>query len=194
MPTDNSSLGKTAVAAEPFMAQVFIGRNPALEGRRWRSSASFTSSASWRSSEIRYGGKIAGGKWFYVSSLSCTDADLQGHADARAGGEIFPDLRDPAMDTALALVHSRFSAPTRFRAGTAAHPYRYIAHNGEINTLRGNINWMHARAGECSSPTLFGDDIKKILPVINTDGSDSAHVRQLPGTARAWRAARCRTR
>ena len=77
------------------------------------------------------------------------------------------------METALALVHSRFSTNT-FPSWDRAHPYRYLAHNGEINTLRGNINWMHARAGAVRVATLFGDDIKKILPVINPNGSDSA--------------------
>ena len=76
------------------------------------------------------------------------------------------------METALALVHSRFSTNT-FPSWERAHPYRYMAHNGEINTLRGNINWMHARQAMFESD-LFGDDIKKILPIINTDGSDSA--------------------
>jgi glutamate synthase (ferredoxin) len=76
------------------------------------------------------------------------------------------------MDTALALVHSRFSTNT-FPSWARSHPYRYMAHNGEINTLRGNINWMHARQAMFESE-LFGDDIKKILPIINTDGSDSA--------------------
>ena len=76
------------------------------------------------------------------------------------------------METALALVHSRFSTNT-FPSWNRAHPYRYMAHNGEINTLRGNINWMHARQALFES-NLFGDDIKKILPIICTDGSDSA--------------------
>ncbi len=76
------------------------------------------------------------------------------------------------MESALALVHSRFSTNT-FPSWDRAHPYRYIAHNGEINTLRGNINWMHARQAMFQSD-LFGDDLKKLLPVINTDGSDSA--------------------
>ena len=76
------------------------------------------------------------------------------------------------METALALVHSRFSTNT-FPSWDRAHPYRYIAHNGEINTLRGNINWMHAREALFASE-LFGEDIKKILPIINPHGSDSA--------------------
>jgi len=86
--------------------------------------------------------------------------------------QYYPDLTHPAMETALALVHSRFSTNT-FPSWARSHPYRYMAHNGEINTLRGNINWMHARLAMFESE-LFGEDIKKILPVINTDGSDSA--------------------
>ena len=84
----------------------------------------------------------------------------------------YPDLRDPDMDTALALVHSRFSTNT-FPSWERSHPYRYIAHNGEINTLRGNINWMKARESLLQSD-LFGADLKKIFPIVNTNGSDSA--------------------
>ena len=88
-----------------------------------------------------------------LSELFASDDRLQRHADARAGRmNIIPTWRDPAMETALALVHSRFSTNT-FPSWDRGHPYRYIAHNGEINTLRGNINWMHARAGACSSPS-----------------------------------------
>src|SRR5258708_20465356 len=83
----------------------------------------------------------------------------------------FPDLRDDAMESALAMVHSRFSTNT-FPNWARAHPYRYLAHNGEINTLRGNINWMHARESMLASD-LFGEDIRKILPVIDLGGSDS---------------------
>ena len=84
----------------------------------------------------------------------------------------YADLRDPAVVTAMALVHSRFSTNT-FPSWDRAHPNRYIAHNGEINTLRGNVNWMKAAQANFKS-TVFGDDIKKVIPVINTDGSDSA--------------------
>jgi glutamate synthase (ferredoxin) len=86
-------------------------------------------------------------------------------------GDYFPDLHDPDFQSALGLVHSRFSTNT-FPSWERAHPYRYIAHNGEINTLRGNINWMHARQSMFASP-LFGEDIKRIQPVINIEGSDS---------------------
>ena len=84
----------------------------------------------------------------------------------------FPDLRDPAVESALAIVHSRFSTNT-FPSWARAHPYRTIAHNGEINTLRGNVNWMSARESQLASP-LFGDDIDRIRPVIDQTGSDSA--------------------
>src|SRR5437867_6187334 len=84
----------------------------------------------------------------------------------------YPEIHDPAMETALAMVHSRFSTNT-FPSWSRAHPYRYLCHNGEINTLRGNINWMHARQNMFRSEH-FGDDIRKVLPVIDPNGSDSA--------------------
>jgi glutamate synthase (ferredoxin) len=86
--------------------------------------------------------------------------------------DFFPELNDPAMESAIGLVHSRFSTNT-FPSWDRAHPYRFVAHNGEINTLRGNVNWMNARQALCSSG-VWGDDIKKLMPVINQDGSDSA--------------------
>ena len=85
---------------------------------------------------------------------------------------MFPDLSDPDFDSALALVHQRFSTNT-FPSWPLAHPYRYVAHNGEINTLRGNINWMKAREGLLKS-SVFGDDLQKVLPVITPGGSDTA--------------------
>jgi glutamate synthase (ferredoxin) len=171
IPTDNSSLGKTAQASEPFMMQVFIGRNPAI-----KDSAAFERKLyvirKVAEQRIRYGKKIEGGKWFYVSSLSSKTAIYKGMLMPEQVGKYFSDLRNPEMVTALALVHSRFSTNT-FPSWDRSHPYRYIAHNGEINTLRGNINWMHAAQANFVSE-LFGPDIKKLLPVINTDGSDSA--------------------
>jgi glutamate synthase (NADPH) large chain len=91
---------------------------------------------------------------------------------ARQLDPMFPDLADPDLQSALALVHQRFSTNT-FPSWPLAHPYRYIAHNGEINTLRGNINWMRAREGLLQSD-VFQDDLAKILPVIREGGSDTA--------------------
>jgi len=171
VPTDNSSLGKTAVSAEPFMEQVFIGRNPAL-----KDDAAFERKLyvirKIAEQRIRYSGKIPGGKWFYVSSLSSRTLTYKGMLLTEQMAKYYPDLCDETMTTALALVHSRFSTNT-FPSWDRAHPNRFIAHNGEINTLRGNINWMHSAQANFKSE-LFGDEIKKILPVINTDGSDSA--------------------
>ena len=111
-------------------------------------------------------------KYFYVPSLSANTLIYKGMLIADQIETMFPDLTDPSVESALALVHQRFSTNT-FPSWPLAHPYRYVAHNGEINTLRGNINWMHAREAMCESD-LFGDDLKKILPVIREGGSDTA--------------------
>jgi glutamate synthase (ferredoxin) len=115
---------------------------------------------------------VVGGDFFYLPSLSFRTLVYKGMLLTTQLCEYYPDLSHPAMESALALVHSRFSTNT-FPSWNRAHPYRYMAHNGEINTLRGNINWMHARQALFESE-LFGEDIKKILPIIRTDGSDSA--------------------
>src|SRR5437899_10000654 len=109
---------------------------------------------------------------FYVSSLSSRTIVYQGMLPAGQLASFYPDLSDSSVESSLALVHSRFSTNT-FPSWARAHPYRYISHNGEINTLRGNINWMHARQSMMSSK-LFGKDLQKILTVIDTNGSDSA--------------------
>src|SRR5205823_12374551 len=109
---------------------------------------------------------------FYIPSLSSRTLIYKGMLHAPQLSPYFPDLRDPEMATALALVHSRFSTNT-FPSWARAHPYRYLCHNGEINTLRGNINWMKARESMVASH-LFGPDIKKIMPIIDETGSDSA--------------------
>ena len=170
IPTNNSSLGETAKASEPFMRQIFIGRNPkitddmAFERKLYviRKRAENT---------IRYG-KVPGGSFFYVASLSYKTLIYKGMLMPVQVDAYYPDLKDPSMVTALALVHSRFSTNT-FPSWERGHPYRYMAHNGEINTLRGNINWTRAREAMMQSE-LFGEDLKKVFPVINTDGSDSA--------------------
>lgn len=165
VPTDNSSLGNSAKSSEPFIEQVFIERGPNLSDDlaferklyviRKRSHLS-------RQSFNRY---------WYPCSISSRTIVYKGQLMPVQVGDYFPDLHDPDFQSALGLVHSRFSTNT-FPSWERAHPYRYIAHNGEINTLRGNINWMHARQSLFASP-LFGDDIKKIQPVINIEGSDS---------------------
>ena len=170
IPTNNGPLGKTARSAEPFMRQAFIARDPKLADDMAFERKLYVIRKR-AENAIRYSGKVAGGEYFYISSLSFKTLVYKGMLLTTQLSEYYPDLAHPAMDSALALVHSRFSTNT-FPSWNRAHPYRYMAHNGEINTLRGNINWMHAREALFQSD-LFGDDIKKILPIVCTDGSDS---------------------
>src|SRR5271156_5773424 len=110
---------------------------------------------------------------FHIPSLSCRTIVYKGLLLAPQITNFYKELSDPDVTSALCLVHQRFSTNT-FPSWQRAHPYRYIAHNGEINTLKGNVNWMHARQSLLQSP-LFGDDIKKLFPIITPDGSDSAN-------------------
>jgi glutamate synthase (ferredoxin) len=171
IPTNNASLGTTARAAEPVMRQVFVGRNKKLTDDLAFERKLYVIRKR-AENAIRYSGKVAGGEFFYISSLSYKTLVYKGMLLTTQLREYYPDLTHPAIDSALALVHSRFSTNT-FPSWNRAHPYRYMAHNGEINTLRGNINWMHARQALFESD-LFGDDMKKLLPIVCTDGSDSA--------------------
>jgi glutamate synthase (ferredoxin) len=170
VPTRNATLGQTARAGEPCVQQAFIRRSANItDDLAFERKLYVIRKRAERA--IRYGG-INGGHWFYISSLSCRTLVYKGMLLTEQMDEFFPDLQNPAMESALALVHSRFSTNT-FPSWERAHPYRFIAHNGEINTLRGNINWMHARQAMFQSE-LFGDDMRKLLPIIQTDGSDSA--------------------
>jgi Glutamate synthase domain 2 len=121
--------------------------------------------------EVRYAG-TPGGSFFYIPSFSSRTIVFKGMLTTAQVAEFYPDLTDPRMESALALVHSRFSTNT-FPSWDRAHPYRYVAHNGEINTLRGNVNWMHARESQFASP-LFGEDMEQLKPIVHQDGSDSA--------------------
>ncbi|MBI3306175.1 MAG: glutamate synthase large subunit [Candidatus Omnitrophica bacterium] len=168
--TENRTLGPTAKASEPMVRQIYVGRNLKLNNDDAFERKLYVIRKR-AENAIRYSG-IKGGNYFYISSLSYKTIIYKGMLMSEQVEEFFPELADPAVETALALVHSRFSTNT-FPSWDRAHPYRYIAHNGEINTLRGNVNWMHARQAMCASD-LFKDDIKKIMPVIAADGSDSA--------------------
>ena len=170
VPTHGEGLGESAQAAEPLVRQFFIGRSSKLSDDLAFERKLFIIRKR-AEAAIRYSG-WKGGYSFYIPSLSCRTVVYKGMLISNQVPEFFPDLRDPAAESALAMVHSRFSTNT-FPSWDRAHPYRYIAHNGEINTLRGNVNWMFTRQALCHSD-LFGDDLKKILPVVRMDGSDSA--------------------
>ena len=113
-----------------------------------------------------------GADYHYVTDLSARTMIYKGMLTPCQLAEYFPDLHDPDFESALALMHTRFSTNT-FPSWSRAHPNRFIAHNGEINTVMGNANFMKARQALCQSDK-FGDDIARIFPVINEDGSDSA--------------------
>ncbi|MBI5692848.1 MAG: glutamate synthase large subunit [Verrucomicrobia bacterium] len=168
--TINSMLGDTAKSVEPFMRQAFIGRPAELkDDMAFERKLYVVRKRGY--AEIRTS-TLPGAEYWYVASLSQKTLVYKGMLTTEQVDQYFPDLKHPAMESALALVHSRFSTNT-FPSWERAHPYRYLAHNGEINTLRGNMNWMHARQALFASE-LFGDDIKKILPIINPNGSDSS--------------------
>ncbi|MDQ3249382.1 MAG: glutamate synthase large subunit, partial [Chloroflexota bacterium] len=174
VPTDNSSLGETAKAGEPFIRQIFIGRNAeALIGDDDMAFERKLYIIRKRAEQaIRYGDAAQRDR-FYIASLSSRTIIYKGMLLADQVDAYYPDLADASMESALAVVHSRFSTNT-FPNWERAHPYRYIIHNGEINTLRGNENWMYARQSALESD-LFGADLKKITQqIIDPDGSDSA--------------------
>ncbi len=170
VPTNNSTLGASVKPTEPRHMQVFLARNAKLaseddfERRLYilRKTISAT----------LYGKRERSTSHYYPCSLSCRTLIYKGMFLADQLGTYYPDLHDPDFESALALVHQRFSTNT-FPTWSLAHPYRMIAHNGEINTLRGNNNWMAARQASVSSPK-FGDDIKKLWPISYEGQSDTA--------------------
>ncbi len=172
VPTENAEVGPTARVSEPAMKQVFIGKSPSIKDqdaferklflirKRVENIVSSTESVKEKN-------------FFYVTSLSCRTVGYKGMLTTGQVAPYFPDLRDRDMESAMALVHSRFSTNT-FPSWDLAHPFRYIAHNGEINTLRGNINWMHAREALFESEHYTKEEMKRLLPIVREDQSDSA--------------------
>ena len=170
VPTDPSTLGDSAIAAQPVIRQFFIGRGEnAGDTQAFERKLLIIRKRTAHS--VRKAG-IGGSDKFYVPSLSSRTLVYKGMLTPEQVEEFYPDLNDPNMESALALVHSRFSTNT-FPSWERAHPYRMIAHNGEINTLQGNVNWMRARQSQFASEA-FGADLPKMLPIINDEGSDSA--------------------
>ena len=147
------------------------GRGGHVAPTNW--SASCTLSANGPKSEIA-ASDLPDKHFFYIPSLSSRTIIYKGLLLANQISEFYQELSDPDAMSALCLVHQRFSTNT-FPSWQLAHPYRYLCHNGEINTVRGNINWMHAREKVLCSE-LFGDDLKKTLPVIAPGGSDSSSL------------------
>ncbi|MBI4883409.1 MAG: glutamate synthase large subunit [Actinobacteria bacterium] len=164
VPVDSTCVGRTAAESAPVIRQVVV----AAAGVAADDQDAFERKLY----VIRRRFEIAGGADAIVPSFSSRTIVYKGMFTARQLRGYYPDLQDERTETALALVHSRFSTNT-FPSWALAHPYRMIAHNGEINTVRGNVNWMRARESQLASH-LFGDDLHKVLPVVQPGGSDSA--------------------
>ncbi len=170
VPVNNSDLGESVLPTEPRIRQVFVGRGDATPTRDAFERKLFVARKQIEN-EIRES-DLEGRDSFYFTSLSTRTIVYKGMLLAAQVGDYYPDLKDPDLVSALALVHQRFSTNT-FPTWDLAHPFRMIAHNGEINTLRGNVNWMAARRHSMASDIL-GDDLDKIWPLIPEGQSDSA--------------------
>ena len=170
VPTDNSSLGETVKPTEPANMQVFIGRGAHIKDTDDFERRLYILRKS--ISQAIYQRRDRGLAGYYPASLSCRTIVYKGMFLADQLGSYYPDLHEPDFESALALVHQRFSTNT-FPTWSLAHPYRMIAHNGEINTLRGNVNWMAARQASVHSE-LYGKDISRLWPISYEGQSDTA--------------------
>ena len=170
VPCDNSLLGATALKVEPVIRQVFIGRGagtPDAAALEWKLYV-----IRKRMERLIAESTLEQKKFFYVSSLSHRTIVYKGLLLATQISTFYKDLSEPDMESAIAMVHQRYSTNT-FPTWDLAHPFRYLAHNGEINTVRGNQNWMRARQTMFKHP-VFGADIPKLFPIIPEKLSDSA--------------------
>jgi len=170
VPTNNDGLGDSVKQVEPVIRQVFIGR-----GNNCTTTDDFERKLFIIRKRVEHAVRDAGmpgSECFYAPSMSARTLCYKGMLLANQVNTYYEDLNDERMTSALALVHQRFSTNT-FPSWDLAHPFRMIAHNGEINTMRGNINWMNARRHSMSSE-LFGDDLQKLWPLIAEGQSDSA--------------------
>src|SRR6201995_3704127 len=170
VPTDNSSLGETVKPTEPANMQVFIGRGDHIRSEDDFERRLYILRKS--ISQAIYQRRDRGLAGYYPVSLSCRTVIYKGMFLADQLGSYYPDLHEPDFESALALVHQRFSTNT-FPTWSLAHPYRMIAHNGDINSLRGNFNGMAAQKASVSSPK-FGDDISRLWPISYEGQSDTA--------------------
>src|ERR687898_26349 len=164
VPVDKDYVGITANYFAPYVKQLVVAASDELAGDQ--------DSFERKLYVIRRVAEIAAGPDLVVPSFSSRTIVYKGMLTSPQLLGYYPDLQDERFESALGLVHSRFSTNT-FPSWELAHPYRMIAHNGEINTLRGNVNWMRARESQLASE-LFGEDLAKVLPVVRPGGSDSA--------------------
>lgn len=169
IPHDDRHVGRVAHSVQPELRQLFVGRGVTTKPEEFERKLYLLRKLCWTRVHTS---TVHDRSFFYICSLSSKTIVYKGQFMAEQLGPFFSDLSDPDMVSALALVHSRYSTNT-FPTWSLAHPYRLVAHNGEINTLRGNLNWMRAREAQMASE-LFGADMKKIYPIVGPFGSDSA--------------------
>src|SRR3984885_14788499 len=169
-PVYASAIGRVARASQPYIQQIFVKCAPGMDPDAFERKLYVVRKRA--ENEVRESG-IGDAEMFYIPSLSCRTIVYKGLMLAPQITNFYRELSDPDAVSALCLVHQRFSTNT-FPSWQRAHPYRYVAHNGEINTPRGNVNWMQARQSLLQSP-LFGEDLKKLHPIIAPDGSDSSN-------------------
>ncbi len=170
VPRDNSMIGPTALAAEPTMKQLFVAAGDGLADDAFERKLYVIRK---QMQNLIRGSEIDPESFFYVCSLSTKVIVYKGMLMPEQLFDYFKDLADPAYDTHLAMIHSRFSTNT-FPSWDRAQPMRFMSHNGEINTLRGNVNKMRAREGTLATE-LFGADLQKAFPIIEEDSSDSGN-------------------
>ncbi len=171
-PLDIEAIGRIARASQPYIQQVFIGQAPGMDQDALERKLYVVRKRVER--EVAASDEIKDKSFFYIPSLSSRTIVYKGLLLAPQISRFFRDLADPDCMSALCMVHQRFSTNT-FPTWQLAHPFRYICHNGEINTVRGNAAWMAARQPILES-SLFGADLKKVMPVIQPNGSDSANL------------------
>ena len=166
---EKADLGRTARASQPVIEQLFIAAGDGLEGDAFERKLYLIRKRA--SHRLRGDRSLQQAGYFFVCSLSTKVMIYKGMLTEDQLPDFYPDLRDPEYKSHLAMVHSRFSTNT-FPSWDRAQPNRFMAHNGEINTLRGNVNWMKAREGVMESG-LFGESLKSLFPVVEPDTSDS---------------------
>jgi glutamate synthase (NADPH/NADH) large chain len=166
VPTHAEHIGETARKGLPRIRQMFVLRGAGLDAAAFERKLFVIR----KRAELQL--STEGVRGFHVASLSCRTLVYKGLLLAYQVKKFYSDLADPAIESGLALVHQRYSTNT-WPTWDRAHPYRYLAHNGEINTVRGNHNWMRAREAVIRSG-VWGDDIHKIMPIVTAGGSDSA--------------------
>ena len=169
VPVDGTKVGQEAAAIRPWMIQILIGKGPDVTNNKEFERKLYIIRKLAEKRIIPLSKELSSD--FYIASLSSKTIVYKGMLTPGQLRDFYLDLSDLDFTSALAMVHSRFSTNT-FPSWARAHPNRFLVHNGEINTIRGNVNWINAREGKAESP-LF-PDIKKVFPVVDDSGSDSA--------------------